>query len=174
MRRVSLRWIGIAGALLGALALAVALGSERFLDLIPCPLCLRERWPYRVAIVVGLLASVVPLQAARAMCWLLVAVYLAAGAAAFVHVGVEQHWWKSPLPECSAPDLRGLTGAERLARMPAVPSKSCEDADYPVPFVPVTMAQMNLLYAAAAAAGLAFATRRASVTRRGRFGGNWA
>jgi disulfide bond formation protein DsbB len=161
MRHISLRCIGVAGALLGALALALALGSERFLDLIPCPLCLRERWPYRVAILVGLAAALVPARVARAICWLLVATYVAAGAAAFVHVGVEQHWWKSPLPECSAPDLRGLSAAERLARMPAVPSKSCEDPDYPIPIVPLTMAQMNLLYALAVAAGLGFATQRA-------------
>jgi disulfide bond formation protein DsbB len=45
--------------------------------------------------------------------------------------------------------------------MPAVPSKSCEDPDYPIPVVPLTMAQMNLLYALVVAAGLGFATRRA-------------
>jgi hypothetical protein len=62
-------------------------------------------------------------------------------------VGVEQTWWKSPLPECTAPDLRGLSGAQMLAHMPDRPVKSCEDADYPIPGVPVTFAQANLLYA---------------------------
>jgi disulfide bond formation protein DsbB len=164
MDKISLRWIGLIGALLGALALAIALGSEHVLDLIPCPLCLRERWPYRVAIAAGLLAFVLPRPTRRPLCWLLVAIYLAAAAAAAVHVGVEQHWWKSPLPECSAPDLRGLSAAERLARMPALPGKSCEDPDYLIPAIPLTMAQMNLLYSLAAAAFLAMLT--ASTRRR--------
>jgi len=133
------------------------LGSERFLDLIPCPLCLRERWPYRVAILVGLAAALVPARVARAICWLLVATYVAAGAAAFVHVGVEQHWWPSPLPECTAPDLSGLSPAERFAKMPLRPSKPCDDPDYLIPSVPITMAQANLAYALAVAAGLTLA-----------------
>jgi disulfide bond formation protein DsbB len=149
------RWVGLAGAVLAGLALAIALGSERFEGLIPCALCLRERWPYRVAIAVGLVASVLPGRAARMVCWVLVATYLVAGAGAFVHVGVEQRWWKSPLPECTAPDLRGLSPAERLARMPATPSVPCEDPVYLVPWVPVSMAQMNFTYALAVAAGLA-------------------
>jgi disulfide bond formation protein DsbB len=163
MTKLSMRWVGLIAALLGALALAVALGSERFLDLIPCPLCLRERWPYRLAIAAGLVAAVIPARAARvarAMGGLLVAIYLVAAGVALVHVGVEQHWWKSPLPECSAPDLRGLSPAERLARMPATPGKSCEDPDYLVPGVPVTMTQLNFLYALAVAAGLAMWIRR--------------
>jgi hypothetical protein len=51
--------------------------------------------------------------------------------------------------------LSGLTSAERFARMPDRPSKSCEDADYPIPAIPVTMAQANLLFALAVGAGLA-------------------
>ncbi len=160
MTRFPMRWVGLAGALLGALALAVALGSERFLDLIPCPLCLRERWPYRVAIAVGLAVAVLPARVARAMGGLLVAIYLVAAGVALVHVGVEQHWWKSPLPECSAPDLRGLSPAERLAHMPATPSKSCEDPDYLIRGVPVTMTQLNFIYALAVAAGLAMWIRQ--------------
>jgi len=86
-----------------------------------------------------------------------VPVYLAAAGAAFVHVGVEQHWWPSPLPECTAPDLSGLSPAERFAKMPLRPSKPCDDPDYLIPSVPITMAQANLAYALAVAAGLTLA-----------------
>jgi disulfide bond formation protein DsbB len=154
------RNVAIAGALAGAAALGVAVGSERFLGLIPCALCLVERWPYRIAIATGLLAAILPRAAVRPACWLLVAVYLTAAAAAGVHVGVEQHWWPSPLPECMAPDLSGLSPAERFARMPSHPSKPCEDPDYLIPAVPVTMAQANFAYALAVAAGLAIALGR--------------
>jgi disulfide bond formation protein DsbB len=151
----SMRGVALAGAMGGAAALAVAFASERFLELIPCALCLRERWPYRAAIGLGLLAVLLPRRPARAVCWLLVASYVAAAGLAFVHVGVEQRWWQSPLPECTAPDLRGLTPAERFARMPSTPSKACEDPDYLIPRVPVSFVQMNFIYALAMSAGLA-------------------
>lgn len=151
----SMRRVALAGAVGGAAAMAVALGSEHFMDLIPCALCLRERWPYRIAIGLGLVGAVLPPRAGRVMCWLLVASYVAAAGLAFVHVGVEQRWWKSPLPECAAPDLRGLTPAERFARMPSTPSKACEDPDYLIPGVPVSFVQMNFVYAVAMSAGLA-------------------
>ncbi len=81
-----------------------------------------------------------------------------------MHVGVEQHWWPSPLPQCTAPDLSGLSPAERFARMPLRPSKPCEDPDYLIPWLPVTMAQANLVYALAVAAGLT--TLLARIPRR--------
>jgi disulfide bond formation protein DsbB len=154
-RAMTLRQIAAFGMLASALALGLALASEHFLGLVPCALCYLERWPYRAGIALGLAGLVLPRGLARPAMWLLLAAYLAAAATAGVHVGVEQHWWKSPLPECTAPDLGGLTSAERFARMPDRPTKSCEDADYPIPAIPVTMAQANLLYALAVGGGLA-------------------
>jgi disulfide bond formation protein DsbB len=152
---MTIRQIAAFGMLASALALGLALASQHFLDLVPCALCYLERWPYRAGIALGLLGVVLPLRWARGAAWLLLAAYLASAGIALVHVGVEQHWWKSPLPECTAPDLSGLSSAERFARMPDRPSKSCEDADYPIPAIPVTMAQANLLFALAVGAGLA-------------------
>jgi disulfide bond formation protein DsbB len=80
---------------------------------------------------------------------------LAGAGVAAAHVGVEAGWWPSPLPQCQAPRYSGGTLAQRLAQMPAHPSKACEDPTYLVPGVPVSMAQMNLLFALALAAGLA-------------------
>jgi disulfide bond formation protein DsbB len=64
-----------------------------------------------------------------------------------VHVGVEQRYWPSPLPECAAPRFTGGTIAQRLAQMPARPAKPCEDPAYLIPGLPISMAAMNLLYA---------------------------
>ncbi len=73
-----------------------------------------------------------------------------------VHVGVEQHYWPSPLPECAAPHLASGSIAERLASMPARPSKPCDDPTYLIPGLGLSMAAMNLLYALLFAALLGF------------------
>jgi disulfide bond formation protein DsbB len=138
-----------------ALALGIALASERWGGLVPCALCLWERWPYRVAIVLGLMALVLPERVARPLLGLLLAAVLAAAALAAVHVGVEQGYWPSPLPECAAPSFRGGSIAERLARMPATPAKPCDEPTFLLPFLPLSMAAMNLVYALAFAALLA-------------------
>ena len=129
-------------------ALAVALGSERYGGLVPCALCLVERWPYRLAALLAA-AALVPWRriGPRLFLWGVVLCMAASVAAAGVHVGVEQGWWPSPLPECAAPDLGGGSIAQRLARMPAHPAKPCDDPTYLVPGLPVSMAAGNGLLA---------------------------
>jgi disulfide bond formation protein DsbB len=152
--------IAVVGVAIGGVALAVALGSEHFLGLIPCALCLVERWPYRIVIGLGLLAVALPARPARLLCWAIVLVLCVSAASGVLHVGVEQRWWPSPLPECTAPDLSGLSPAERFARMPLRPAKSCEDADYPIPFIPISFAQGLLIYALASAGLMAILLAR--------------
>ena len=142
-----IRGIALISALAAAFALGLALASERWEGLVPCALCLLERWPYRVAITLALLATVVPHRWARALLVLVVLSMLVDAALAVVHVGVEQHYWPSPLPECTAPRFTGGSIAERLAQMPARPAKPCDDAAYLIPGLPISMAAMNLLYA---------------------------
>jgi disulfide bond formation protein DsbB len=144
-----IRGIALLSALAAAFALGLALASERWEGLVPCALCLLERWPYRVAIALGLLACVVPHRWARMLLVLVVLSMLVGTALAVIHVGVEQRWWPSPLPECAAPSFTGGTIAERLAQMPARPAKPCEDPAYLIPGLPISMAAMNLLYALA-------------------------
>ncbi len=136
-------------------ALGFALATEYWGGLVPCALCLVERWPYRIAAPLALFGAVLPRPWARWVLLLCILVLLGAAAAAFVHVGVEYHWWPSPLPECAAPRLTGLSIAERLRAMPATASKQCEDPTFLIPWVPISMAGFNLLLALALAAGLA-------------------
>jgi disulfide bond formation protein DsbB len=149
--------IAAAGALL---ALLVALGSERFGGLVPCALCLVERWPYRIAILLGILALLLPRRLARIVLVLAALTFLAGAAAAAVHVGVELGWWKSPLPECAAPHAVQGTFAQRLAAMPARPAKPCDDPTYLIPGLPVSMAAMNLIFALAMTAIVAVGLAR--------------
>ena len=155
MQRLTPRRLALVAALGAAAALAVARGSEVWGALVPCALCLVERWPYRIVILLGLLGAVTPNRASRALLLAVIVCLLAGAAIAGVHVGVEFGWWKSPLPECAAPQISGGSIAERLASMPARPSKPCDDPTYLVPGLPVSMAMMNMLFALAFSALLA-------------------
>ena len=44
-------------------ALGLALASEYWGGLLSCSLCLLERWPYRIAILLGVLAVIAPRSA---------------------------------------------------------------------------------------------------------------
>jgi disulfide bond formation protein DsbB len=83
-----------------------------------------------------------------------------------VHVGVEQGWWPSPLPECAAPHFTGGSIAERLAAMPARPAKPCDEPTFPLPGVPLSLAEANLLFALAVSAGVAISLGQRRSNRR--------
>jgi disulfide bond formation protein DsbB len=146
MHNPSLRTVAFLSVLIAAAALGLAWGSEYWGELVPCSLCLLERWPYRIAIVLGILAMIAPVAIARVLLELLAMTILGGVAIAAVHVGVEFQWWSSPLAECAAPRFNGGSIAERLASMPARPAKPCDEATFLIPGVPLSMAAMNLLF----------------------------
>ncbi|MSP30159.1 MAG: disulfide bond formation protein B [Acetobacteraceae bacterium] len=154
------RLIALTVSLLTASALGIALASEYWGGLVPCALCLWERWPYRTVMVLSALAVILPSRWARPLLWIATATLLTGALLGVIHVGVEWHFWPSPLPECAALDLSGLSIAERLARMPATPAKPCDDPTYLLPVLPLSMAMINLLFALAMASGLVIALRR--------------
>jgi disulfide bond formation protein DsbB len=155
MQRRPPRTLAVLAALGAALALGIAYASEVLGELVPCALCLVERWPYRIVIVLGLFAAIAPSRFVRILLVLGIICLLADAAVAAVHVGVELHWWPSPLPECAAPHLSGGSIADRLASMPARPAKPCDEPTFLISAIPISMAAMNLLFALAFAGGLA-------------------
>lgn len=159
MRQMPLRLLAFLTALGGAAALGIAYALEEWAELVPCALCLVERWPYRIVIGLGLVAMVVPRLLSRMLLVLAVLALLFDAGVGIIHVGVEFKWWPSPLPECAAPRITGTTIAERLAAMPARPSKPCDEPTFPIPGLPISLAGWNTLFALAFAAGLAISLR---------------
>ena len=156
----------LAAAFAAAAALGVAFASEWWGGLVPCALCLVERWPYRIAIAIGLLACLLPGRLPRLGFVLLLLAGLASVAAAGTHVGVEWGLWPSPLPECAAPRFAQGSVADRLRSMPDRPAKPCEDPVYILDGVPVSFAELGLLYALAYTAGVASLLVRSGRIRR--------
>lgn len=143
------RLVGLLCMLAAGAALGMAFAAEYWAELVPCALCLVERWPYRIAAGLGLLAVLLPPRASRIALILLGLTVLANAVIGAVHMGVEFGWWPSPLPECAAPKFSAGSLADRLASMPLRPAKPCDDPSYLIPGVPLSLAGMNTLYALA-------------------------
>lgn len=96
--------LGSAGLLLAALAFQYVGG------LAPCVLCIWQRWPHLVAVLIGLIAlksrhPVLPVLGALAA--------LTSAAIGVFHVGVEQEWWQG-LAQCSVNTLSGVSAGDLL------------------------------------------------------------
>jgi disulfide bond formation protein DsbB len=82
--------------------LGAALLAQYWGGLAPCELCLLQRWPWGVAIVIAMITIMVGNRPALPWVSLLLAAVFAVGSAlACYHVGVEEHWFAGP-SACSA------------------------------------------------------------------------
>lgn len=135
---MNFRLAGLIAALIASLALGVAYYAQYWMQLAPCELCLLERWPYRVVIVLGLLALCFGGILARAFVALAGVVMLVNVGLAGLHAGVEFHWWASPFPECNSVLSLG-------AELPMHPSVSCDRGVYLLSSLPLTMTQMDFI-----------------------------
>ena len=98
---------GSAALLLGALGFQYLGGYP------PCPICIWQRWPHLLAVLIGVLAL---WQPAPLVIGLGALCALATSAIGVYHTGIERSWWPGP-DSCTGggPDLGGLSGAEILA-----------------------------------------------------------
>jgi len=128
--------------------LAGAYGFQYFGDLQPCVLCLYQRVPHAVVIVLALAA--IALSPRPVVGWIIAAVGLAvaigAGIAGF-HVGVEQHWWEGTA-ECGSTAAADTIEALR-AQLLAQPVTRCDEV--PWSLFNVSMAGYNFAFSTALA-----------------------
>lgn len=101
---VALAGLGSAALLAGAFAF------QHLGGLFPCALCLWQRWPHAAAVVIMVLALLVPNR------WLMVLGALAALSTAAIggfHMGVEYGWWEG-LQSCSGGSVSGISMEDLL------------------------------------------------------------
>ncbi len=127
-RFVAARWL----ALLVPFALmAGALGSQYIGGLYPCEMCWWQRYPHIAAIVLAVLAFVVPGAAPkRALVLLAGLAILVSGAIGVFHAGVEYHWWEG-ITACSS-TMHGSGGSvdDILKRIMEAPIVRCDVAQW--------------------------------------------
>lgn len=123
-----LTW-ALALAFLGpAFLLGGALAFEYIGGMVPCELCLLQRWPHAAALLVALIAFIYPAQ--RPILLLCAAVAIAgSGAVAVYHAGVEWGLWAGATA-CTATHIATGSSADFLRDMIARPIIRCDVAPW--------------------------------------------
>jgi len=152
-------------AALGVVLLAGAYAFEYLGGLKPCPLCLEQRTPWFVLIVLG--GAIVGAEMAKAPRWVVLGLYAAAAIVALYgaylagyHAGIEYKWWPGP-PDCtgdgiSLPPDGGLLGG-------LSPNEIVRCDEVPWALAGVSLAGFNFLFSILAVA-LGVAGARAALT----------
>ncbi len=139
----------------GALPLAAAYIAQYGYGLQPCILCLYQRVPFFIVMVLGLLAFYFTHPAhhkpgcLRILMVLAVLAFLVNAAIAFFHVGVEQHWWAGT-EDCGGTGLAATVEALRHQIL-GTASVRCDEPGFF--FLGITMAGWNVVYCLLSAMG---------------------
>lgn len=119
-------WAGAASAI----ALMAALGSQHLGGLAPCKLCIWQRVPHGIVIVIGL-GALLWFRGPRerlALTWLAFLVLAAGAGIAMYHTGVEQQWIAGPSSCTGLGSLNSATTIEELrAQLLAAPVVRCDE-----------------------------------------------
>lgn len=125
----------------------------------PCVLCIYQRYPYGVTILLSLGAVLIarrnPFHAQWHLYICALAFVIGAGIAVF-HVGVEQHWWRGT-DECGALSTGAKTVEELEAMLKKTPVVRCDQPQWSL--FGVSMAGYNVLISLALAAFCVYAPR---------------
>ena len=127
-----------------AIVLGAALLSQYWGGLVPCELCLLQRWPWAAAITIALVALLVggSRPALPRVALVLAVVYAVGVAFAAYHVGVEQHWWAGPTA-CAAPASGAMTLEAMKQQILGTPAVLCDQVQWSL--FGVSLAGWNLL-----------------------------
>ncbi|MCA8879215.1 MAG: disulfide bond formation protein B [Rhodobacteraceae bacterium] len=129
---------GSAALLLGALGFQYLGGYP------PCPICIWQRWPHLLAVLIGVLAL---WQPAPLVIGLGALCALATSAIGVYHTGIERSWWPGP-DSCTGggPDLGGLSGADLLSTKDVPRLVMCDQVAWQ--FAGLSMASWNAVFSA--------------------------
>jgi disulfide bond formation protein DsbB len=100
------------------------------MGLIPCELCLLDRWPWYVAIVLsGLALVILPRSAGHWAALLFVAVFLVSSGLGGYHTGVEQHVFTGPTA-CTSTASSSHSVDDLLKQLKATPAIRCDEPQW--------------------------------------------
>lgn len=111
-----------------AAALGTVFAMQYLGDLAPCPLCINQRWPYGIAMVLSAMALAPGATdgGRRLLLALCALAFVIGGGYAIYHAGVEQGWFAGPTACSGAPAPAGTIEALRQQLM-ATPVVRCDE-----------------------------------------------
>ena len=129
-------------------ALAMALLSQHVGGLEPCPLCLYQRIPYGVNIILGAVAILLIGRGREplALIAMIGAIFALDSGIAFYHVGVEQGWFEGLAACAGGGDTPDTVDALKAMLLNEPPPPPCDQVQWSL--FGVSMAGYNMLYAA--------------------------
>ncbi len=122
-----------------AALLAGAFGFQYIGDLAPCKMCIWQRWPHGVAVLMGILVWGLG-QRIWAMLGALAA--FVTGAIGAYHAGVEKGWFEGP-DSCTSGPIDDLSSADLLTQIMEAPLVRCDEI--PWEMLGISMAGWNAL-----------------------------
>ncbi len=143
-------WLLLAGAGSAAL-LAAALGFQFLGGLAPCPLCIWQRWPHVVAVLIALVGTTVLARQARPLAGLGALAMLIGAGLGLYHTGIERAWWQGPAACSAAGDVGTMSTDQLMSRIMDTPLVRCDEVVWEL--FGLSMASWNAL-ASLALAGL--------------------
>lgn len=131
---------GAIGAAAGSAALLLAaLGFQYLAGLAPCHLCILQRWPHLVAV---LIALIILWRPAPGLALFGAAAVLVSAGIGVYHTGIERGWWPGP-DTCTAPAPGSLPPGELLDRILETPVVLCDQVAWSL--LGLSMASWNVL-----------------------------
>lgn len=150
-------FIGLAA--FGSFALLSGAFIFQSLGYAPCPMCLWQRYPHVVAIVIGLIAFILP---GRILPLLGAAAALTTAGIGVFHTGVERGWWEGP-STCSSQPIGDLSPEELLDQIMNAPLVRCDEVAWQL--LGLSMASWNALFSLGLAALWLMAVTRLGPSR---------
>ena len=157
----------LAVTLIAAATIAGAWFFQLVLEILPCPMCLEQRYAYYLAIPLGALTALAarsgaPRSLLLAGLAILAIATLANAVFGTYHAGVEWGWWKGPT-DCTGPGIGLGNAKDLLSQLDTVKVVRCDEVQWR--FLGLSLAGYNalisLLMAAVAAWGFVRTARRA-------------
>lgn len=148
-----------------AVVVGSALGFEHIGGYIPCALCLLQRNPYYIGVVVGILAilSIVlklPAWVSRLLLLALGILMVASAGLGVYHAGVEWKFWEGPTSCGISAAGVGIGSGDILSQLNSVTGPSCTEATLRV--LGLSFAGWNVITSAVLAAVAFYGARKAA------------
>ena len=141
------RYLPVLLVLAGATPLSIAYYSQLVQGYDPCILCLYQRIPFAVVIVLGFAGLMRPAWV-PALAILGGLTFATGMSIAFYHVGVEQHWWASAA-SCGGGLPEQMSIADFQKQLMVKPENACDEVDWTL--FGISMATYNVAYSFAGA-----------------------